>query len=423
MNISLSTPQSPRSLLTRLECAACDARHDADAPQNLCTRCGKPLLARYDLAGLDGERWQAELATRPWSLWRYAELLPLRQPDRRVSLGEGVTPLLDLPRTAEGLGLRQLRVKDEGLLPTGSFKARGAAVGVSRARELGIGHVALPTAGNAGGAWAAYAARAGLRATVVMPRDAPTINVREAWVSGADVRLVRGLISDAGAIVGRAVARGKENASGDHGKDAILFDASTLKEPYRIEGKKTMGFELAEQDSWELPDAILYPCGGGVGLIGMWKAFDELETIGAIGARRPRLIAVQSSGCAPIVRAWEQGAAASEFWQGAETVASGIRVPKALGDFLVLRACNETGGCAVAVDDDAITAAVHEVARNDGLFLSPEGAATVAALPDLLARGLLGRDERIVLFNTGAGLKYPEVVSPDVPVMSPLDDL
>jgi threonine synthase len=373
-------------------------------------------LARYDLGALgDGRRWRGSLADRPWSMWRYRELLPLRRPDERASLGEAVTPLLDLPRTAARLGLRHLAVKDEGLLPTGSFKARGAAVGVSRARELGVRHVALPTAGNAGGAWATYAARAGLRATVVMPEDAQAINIIEAHLAGADVRLVRGLISDAGAIVGRAVARRA-------GQDA-LFDAATLKEPYRIEGKKTMGFELAEQHGWDLPDVILYPCGGGVGLIGMWKAFDELEAVGALGARRPRLIAVQAAGCAPIVRAWEQGAAVSEFWQGAETIAGGIRVPKALGDALVLRAVRETGGCAVAVSDAHILEAIRRVAADDGLFLSPEGAATVAALPTLHEGGLIEAGERIVLFNTGVGLKYPEVVGANVPVMDPDDDL
>ncbi len=414
--MTASSPQ-PRSLLSHLDCSWCEARHDADVPQNLCTACGKPLLARYDLQAFgDPLAWRESLRSRPWSLWRYTEFLPLRRPDRRVSLGESVTPLLDLPRTARRLGLDHLTVKDEGLLPTGSFKARGAAVGVSRARELGIGHVALPTAGNAGGAWAAYAARAGLRATVVMPQDAPTINLREARVSGADTRLVRGLISDAGAIVARAVARSRQT-------DSVLFEAATLKEPYRIEGKKTMGFELAEQRGWELPDALLYPCGGGVGLIGLWKAFDELEAAGVIGPRRPRLIAVQAEGCAPLARAWEQGAEVSEFWAGAQTIASGLRVPKALGDFLVLRACRETGGCVVAVSEAEIVGTVHRVAADDGLFLSPEGAATVAALPLLRERGLLGREERIVLFNTGAGLKYPEVVTPDVTVMNADDDL
>jgi threonine synthase len=405
------------SLLSHLACSWCDARHNADVVQNLCTSCGGPLFARYDLAALgDGQRWREALATRAWSMWRYGELLPLRRPRERASLGETVTPLLDLPRTGQRLGLTRLVVKDEGLLPTGSFKARGAAVGVSRARELGVRHVALPTAGNAGGAWAAYAARAGLRATVVMPEDAPAINVREAQVTGADVRLVRGLISDAGAIVGRAVARGSDGPE-------PVFEAATLKEPYRVEGKKTMGFELAEQYAWDLPDAILYPCGGGVGLIGMWKAFSELQAIGLINARRPRLIAVQAEGCAPIVRAWEQGAEASTFWQGAQTVASGIRVPKALGDGLVLRACRETHGCAVAVSDAQIVAAIHRVAADDGLFLSPEGAATVAALPELRERGLINSDERIVVFNTGAGLKYPELVNDAALVIDPDDDL
>src|ERR687887_812985 len=421
--------------LSYLECSACGAHHDADVPQNLCASCARPLLARYDLQALDGRGWRDRLATRPWTLWRYAELLPLRRPEEAVSLGEGVTPLLSLPRTSGRLGLQQLVLKDEGLLPTGTFKARGAAVGVSRARELGIAHVVLPTAGNAGGAWAAYAARAGLRATVVMPQDAPTITLCEAAVSGADVRLVRGLISDAGAIVARAVARrGAAPSPGTatarpgvgpagHEDGAALFDAATLKEPYRVEGKKTMGFELAEQLAWDVPDAILYPCGGGVGLIGMWKAFDELEAIGLLGPRRPRLIAVQAEGCAPIVRAWQRGAEVSEPWAGATTIAAGLRVPKALGDFLVLRALRQTGGRAVAVSDAEISAAMQAVARGDGLFLSPEGAATVAALPRLLEQGTLGRDERIVLFNTGAGLKYPEVVNPTVSVMNPDDEL
>ena len=422
--------------LSYLACSACGAPHDAEVPQNLCTSCARPLLARHDLQALDGRGWRDRLATRPWTLWRYAELLPLRRPEEAVSLGEGVTPLLSLPRTSGRLGLQHLVLKDEGLLPTGTFKARGAAVGVSRARELGISHVALPTAGNAGGAWAAYAARAGLRATVVMPQDAPPITIREAAVSGADVRLVRGLISDAGAIVARAVARHRGAAPSPgtatarpgvdptgHDDGAALFDAATLKEPYRVEGKKTMGFELAEQLAWDVPDAILYPCGGGVGLIGMWKAFDELQAIGLLGPRRPRLIAVQAEGCAPIVRAWQRGAEFSEPWAGATTVAAGLRVPKALGDVLVLRALRQTGGCAVAVSDAEISAAVQAVARSDGLFLSPEGAATVAALPRLLEQGALGRDERIVLFNTGSGLKYPEVVSLTVPVMNPDDEL
>lgn len=401
------------SLLSHLACSRCNTSHDADVPQNLCRACGAPLLARYDFDALgDGRRWLEALATRPWSMWRYTELLPLRRPEDRVTLGEAITPLLDIPRTSRRLGLTHLSVKDEGLLPTGSFKARGAAVGVSRARELGVRHVALPTAGNAGGAWAAYAARAGLRATVVMPEDAPAINVCEAYVTGADLFLVRGLISDAGAIVGRAVARGGKGA-------AAVFEAATLKEPYRIEGKKTMGFELAEQLGWDLPDVILYPCGGGVGLIGMWKAFDELQAVGVIDARRPRLIAVQAEGCAPIVRAWEQGATASQFWNGAETIASGLRVPKALGDALVLQACRETKGCALAVGDHLIVDAVRRVAAADGLFLSPEGAATIAVLPAALERGLIDPDERIVLFNTGAGLKYPEIVSAKLPSVGP----
>ncbi len=328
------------------------------------------------------------LAARPATLWRYHELLPLDDPAQAVTLGEGWTPVLPLARLGMALGLPRLSLKDEGLNPTGTFKARGAAVGVSRARELGVREFAMPTAGNAGGAWATYGARAGMRAH--------------------NVRLVRGLISDAGRIVARAVAR--------YG----WFDASTLKEPYRIEGKKTMGLEIAEQSGWNPPDVILYPAGGGVGLIGLWKAFAELRALGWLPeSARPRLVAVQAEGCAPLVRAWEQGREESEFWPDAATVASGLRVPKALGDFIVLRAVRETGGTCVAVSDREILDAVARLAREEGLLICPEGAATLAAAVRLRDMGWLTRDARVLLLNTGSGLKYPEVLPAEAPVLGP----
>ena len=389
-----------------LFCPSCSDRSDADAVRNLCG-CGGPLLVEYDLDLIRATLEKRDLAGRPADMWRYWELLPVRDRRHLVSLGEGWTPVLPLERLGQELGLERLTLKDEGLNPTGTFKARGAAAGVSRAMELGVSRVAMPTAGNAGGAWAGYCARGGIELTVVMPEDTPEMNKIEAHAYGAKVYLVKGLISDAGRVVGRGVA--------EHG----WFDASTLKEPYRIEGKKTLGLEIAEQFEWDLPEAILYPAGGGVGLIGMWKAFDELEAIGWIGPRRPKLIAVQAEGCAPIVRAFEQGRTSSEFWTGATTVASGLRVPKALGDFLVLRAIAETEGSAVAVTDAAILAAVERVARIEGLFICPEGAATVAALPALLRTGVLRSQDRVVILNTGSGLKYPQTIHASFPVLAP----
>ncbi|MFN8555861.1 MAG: threonine synthase [Dehalococcoidia bacterium] len=399
------------SYLSHLECARCSATHDARRLHNLC-ECGAPLLVRYDLQRLGADLSKAALVDRPASLWRYAEFLPVEDPAHIVTLGEGWTPMLDLARVGAAVGLPRLTMKDEGLNPTGSFKARGAAVGVSRAKELGVTEFAMPTAGNAGGAWAAYGARAGMRSHIVMPVDAPVINQREAAVCGADVRLVRGLISDAGRIVGRAVAR------------AGWFDASTLKEPYRIEGKKTMGLEIAEQSGWDPPDVIFYPAGGGVGLIGIWKAFEELRTIGWLPPDcKPRLVAVQAEGCAPLVRAWDQGREDSDFWEGADTVASGIRVPKALGDFIVLRAVRETDGTCIAVSDAEILDAMGRIAREDGFFICPEGAANLAAAIRLREAGRLAPDDRVLLLNTGSGLKYPETVAVDLPVMDPDDDL
>lgn len=384
------------SFLTDLECARCGDRYDAAVLQNLCA-CGSPLLARYDLDRIAAAVSKEDLTGRTASMWRYAEFLPLDDPAQAVTLGEGWTPVLPLDRLGPELGLRHLTLKDEGLNPTGTFKARGASAGVSRARELGARAIAMPTAGNAGGAWAAYAARAGIEMHVVMPEDAPEINHLEVAAAGGRLRTVAGLISDAGRIVAADVA------------ERGWFDASTLKEPYRIEGKKTMGLEIAEQFDWNPPDAILYPAGGGVGLIGMWKAFQELQAIGWLpSGRMPRLIAVQAAGCAPIVRAWDAGEDVSQFFDGAQTLAAGLRVPKALGDFIVLRAVRQSGGVCIAVDDDEIIASLRRLGEREGLLICPEGAACVAALPHLLDRNAIEPDERVLILNTGTGLKYPE---------------
>ena len=382
------------TFVTHLECAYTGERHAADAVHNL-SRAGKPLLVHYDLARVAKALSKEALARRAPDLWRYRELLPVRRVQDIVSLGEAMTPLLRLPRLAARLGTAELLVKDEGRLPTGSFKARGLVMAVSMAKAFGIEHMAMPTNGNAGAALAAYATRTGIRTTIFCPEDTPEVNVSEIALQGATVYRVNGLIDDCGKIV----SAGKEKVG--------WFDVSTLKEPYRIEGKKTMGLELAEQLGWELPDAIFYPTGGGTGLIGMWKAFAELEAIGFIGAQRPRMIAVQAAGCAPMVRAFEAGVEHAPRFENAYTIASGIRVPQAIGDFLILRAVRESGGFAIAVSDEAITAAVDEVARGEGFLLCPEGAATYAAYRQSLADGRVGRHERVVLFNCATGLKYP----------------
>ena len=369
------------------------------------------MLARYDLEAVKRSVSREELQTREPSLWRYHEVLPVRHEENVVTLGEGMTPLLPLKRLGTRLHMPQLYVKDEGVIPAGSFKARGAAVGVSRAKELGVKTLAMPTNGNAGGAWALYSARAGIQSVIVMPEAAPVITRNECAISGASLFLVNGLISDAGAIVGRAVkARG-------------WYDSSTLKEPYRIEGKKTMGYEIAEQFHWEMPDVILYPTGGGVGLIGIYKALREMQQLGWIGERLPRLVAVQSAGCAPIVEAWREGKESSEYWKNSRTIAFGINVPKALGDFLVLEAVRHTHGCAIAVKDDDILLAQSELATHEGLFVCPEGAATLVAAQKLRESGWISENERVVLLNTGTGLKYPETVHITVPVLQPQDDL
>jgi len=381
------------TFVTHLECSRTGQCYEADQVHGL-SEAGKPLLVRYDLAALKAAVDKEALARRnAGGFWRYREFLPVRRSENVVSLGEVTTPIVALDRMTPRPGTAL--IKDEGRLPTGSFKARGLALAVAMAKELGLAHLAMPTNGNAGAAMAAYATRAGLRSTVFCPEDTPEVNVREIALQGATVYRVNGLINDCGRIVG-----GGRDAAG-------WFDLSTLKEPYRIEGKKTMGLELAEQFGWVLPDAIFYPTGGGTGLIGMWKAFAELEAIGWIAGKRPRMIAVQAAGCAPIVKAFEQGSEHAELWPDARTVAAGIRVPVAIGDFLILRALRESGGFAIAVDDDAIVAARDAVAREEGLLLCPEGAATVAAYHQALQDGRVGPNDRCVLFNCATGLKYP----------------
>jgi threonine synthase len=389
-NLTVERP----TFVTHLECSMTGERYPADELHNL-SRAGKPLLVRYDLAGVKKSLSREALAQRPHDLWRYRELLPVRRIEDIVSLGEAVTPIVAMPKLAKMLATTEILVKDESRLPTGSFKARGLAMAVSMAKALGVAHMAMPTNGNAGAALAAYASRAGIKTTVFCPQDTPEVNVREIALQGATVYRVNGLIDDCGKIVTQGQAK------------VGWFDTSTLKEPYRIEGKKTMGLELAEQLGWELPDVVLYPTGGGTGLIGMWKAFAELEAIGFIGKKRPRMVAVQAAGCAPIVRAYDAGAEHAPRWEDAQTIAAGIRVPQAIGDFLVLRAVRESAGFAIAVADAAISAAVDEVARAEGLLLCPEGAATYAALKQGIADGRIRRDERALLFNCATGLKYP----------------
>jgi threonine synthase len=388
--------------LTHLECSLCLKRRDAGIPHNLC-ECGGPLLVRYDLEKARANWNRDWLQRAPSTMWRYAPVLPVTRPEHIVSLGEGFTPLIRSKRIAASLGAKDLWIKDEGLNPTGSFKARGLSCAVSMAVELGIKKLAIPSAGNAASAMAAYAAAAGLQAHIFMPRDVPQSNFIECMSYGARVTLVDGLISDCAKIVGE-----RKEAEG-------WFDVSTLKEPYRIEGKKTMGYEVAEQFQWQLPDVIFYPTGGGVGLIGMWKAFQEMETLGWISAKRPKMIAVQVEGCQPVVRAFEQGQSRSEFWQNAQTLASGLRVPKPLGDFLILDAVRFSEGCAIAVSDEALLDAGLRLATGDGLFVAPEGAACIAALEKLLASGFLRPEERIVIYNTGCGLKYLEAYSTRFP--------
>ena len=385
--------------VTRLECSACGAQYEAGHLYNVCIKCGKPLLVRYDLARASKSLTRDALTSRRADMWRYREVLPVENDANIVSLGEGWTPLVSAPRLGNSLGMTRLIIKDESLNPTQSFKARGMSVAVSMALELGVKKLAAPSAGNAGGALAAYAARAGIEAHIFMPRDTPVANVIECKMTGAHVTLIDGLITDCGAEVAK-----RKDAEG-------WFDVSTLKEPYRVEGKKTLGYELAEQLGWRLPDVILYPTGGGTGLVGMWKAFDEMETMGWIGSERPRMVSVQAEGCAPIVRAFESGATHADEFRDAATVASGLRVPKAIGDFLILDALRKSGGTAIAVSDDELLAAVAEIGATEGLFVAPEGAACLPALRKLIQRGDVDRNEEVVLFNTGAGIKYIEAMT------------
>ena len=385
--------------VTHLECAACHLEHEARRLHNLCRDCGKPLLVRYDLERAKSALTKESLVGRRPDLWRYREVLPVEDDTNIVSLGEGWTPLLRAERLGNKLGINRLYIKDESQNPTQSFKARGMSAAVSMAKELGARKLAVPSAGNAAGALAAYAARAGLECFIFMPDDTPRANVVECEQTGANVTLLAGLITDCGAEVAR-----RKEAEG-------WFDVSTLKEPYRVEGKKTLGYELAEQFNWELPDVIIYPTGGGTGLIGMWKAFDEMEQMGWIGPARPRMITVQASGCAPIVRAFEAGQRFAEEFPNAETVASGLRVPKAIGDFLILDAIRASRGTALAVSDEELIEATREIGAAEGVFCAPEGAACLPALRKLLAAGEVATSERIVLFNTGAGVKYLEAFS------------
>lgn len=379
---------------THLECTRCGATCDAEQPHRLSPCCEKPLYPRYDLGSIRARLRREDLACRSADLWRYAELLPVRDARNAVRLGEGWTPLIDTPRLAGRLGVARVWIKDEGQNPTASFKARGLCMAVSRAKELGIDEVALPSAGNAGSATAAYAAAAGMRAHVVIPRDTPQPIVDEMRALGADVEMIDGLITDCAV----RVARGAR----EHG----WFDLSTLKEPYRVEGKKTMGYEVAEQLGWTLPDVIVYPTGGGTGLVGMWKAFDEMEALGWIGPERPRMVSVQAAGCAPIVRAYEMGANDAAPWENAHTYASGLRVPRAVGDFLMLDAIRASSGTAVAVEDGEMRRWTPVVGADTGIFCAPEGAATAAAAQHLRERGWLRESDTMVLFNTGSGLKY-----------------
>ncbi len=397
--------------VNHLECPKCKATYNHHQLVQTCSQCKSPLLVKYDMIQIKNKLRKTDLAGRSFNLWRYKELLPIEDERNIVSLGEVITPLIPLKKLSPKTGISALWLKDEGMNPGGTFKSRGAAVGVTRAKELGVKTIAMPTNGNAGAAWAIYSAKAGIEAHIVMPVSAPLITRNECAVAGAKLALVDGLISDAGKIVARAVERNG------------WMDASTLKEPYRIEGKKTMGLEIAEQLNWQVPDVILYPTGGGVGIIGIYKALVELQELGWIGSKLPRLVAVQATGCAPIVEAWRGKKAVSDFWNNASTVAFGITVPKALGDFLVLDALYKTNGCAVAVSDEEILSSQSFLAQTEGLFICPEGAATLAAAGQLRKKGWIQAGESVVLLNTGSGIKYPDTVQVKVPTLKPDGDI
>jgi threonine synthase len=398
------------SYVTNLSCPKCQNVYSAQQKQQLCS-CGSPLLVNYDFEEVRRNIDPNTFVKRRPDLWRYHELLPVKYEENVVSLGEGMTPLLPMGKIGRKIGIENLYMKDEGVIPTGTFKARGAAVGVAKAKEVGVKELAMPTNGNAGAAWSLYGARAGIQTTIVMPEDAPMITRNECAISGANLYLVKGLISDAGKTVEQTV------------KDYNLFDASTLKEPYRIEGKKTMGLEIVEQLNWEVPDVILYPTGGGVGLIGIYKVLKELQALGWITKKLPRLVAVQAEGCAPIVKAWEERKSVSEYWPDSTTVAFGINVPKALGDFLVLEALYETAGCAIAIDDQTLLFQQKEIADMEGAFVCPEGAATFSAAKYLRENGWIKDGETVVALNTGAGIKYPNTVNVEVPSLEPHESI
>lgn len=388
-----------KSYLDHLECTNCGKTYSAEELHTTCPACGKVLYARYDLAAARKHFTPDDPLKRPGNMWRWFEVMPVRDEANVVTLGEGYTPLLEARNLGRRFGAQNLYIKEEGLNPTGSFKARGLSAAVSKAKELGVGAIGMPSAGNAGAALAAYGARAGMEINVFVPEDTPEMMKKEGYVYGAHVYLVRGLINDAGKIVrDNAAARG-------------WFDVSTLKEPYRAEGKKTMGYELAEHFGWELPDAVLYPTGGGTGIVGMWKAFDEMEQLGWVGSKRPKMISVQAEGCAPIVKAFHDGTRHADLWPNAHTLAPGIRVPVAIADYLMLDAMRASGGTGVMVSDEEIMEAMHEMARLEGVFAAPEGAATYSGYKKLMESGFLKPEERIVLFNTGSGLKTPELLS------------
>ena len=387
-----------KSYLTHLECTYCGRRWPADEPARTCLECGKVLYPRYDLDAARSGFDRAVLRERPATMWRYFEVLPVRDEENIVSLGEGFTPIIEAKRLGQTLGARSIYIKDEGINPTASFKARGLSAAVSRAKELGLTRLTMPSAGNAGGALAAYAAAAGMEAHIFMPRDAPEANRKEVASIGARLTLVDGLIGDAGAL-------SRQKAAEDG-----LFDVSTLQEPYRVEGKKTLGYEVAEQMGWELPDAIIYPTGGGTGIVGFWKAFEEMENLGWTEGGRPRMFCVQAEGCAPIVRAFHEGTEFAEPWENARTMAAGLRVPAAIGDYLILQVLRESGGGAITVSDAEIMDWVKRLASLEGVFACPEGAATAAALSKLMADGALSPDDNILLLNTGSGLKYLDLL-------------
>jgi threonine synthase len=386
---------NPFSMIAELECSDCQKKYSASTINTFCPDCQAPLLARYNLDTVRDEVDRDEIRNRQGGMWRWHELLPVQKPENCVYLGEGDTPLLHLPNLGDALGLTNLYVKDESLNPTGSFKARGLAAAVSMAKELGVKKVIIPTAGNAGGAMAAYAARANIQAAIYMPNDTPRANIEESRMAGAEVILIEGLISEAAGM------------AGERAKEEGWFDLSTFKEPYRTEGKKIMGYELAEYFEWGLPDVIIYPTGGGTGLVGMWKAFKELESLGWLRDKaRPRMVAVQAEGCAPVIKAFEEGKSFCDFWIDAHTIASGLRVPKSFADAIILSDIRESNGTAVSVSDQAILDAQHKLCSAEGIFAAPEGAATLAALEELICQKWVGPDEHVVLFNTGSGLKY-----------------